>query len=158
MPLLWWSLAGSTKRRPKSKPHLRSILTSPCGAIGTASKAIIRLFSKGASGSSRTCARPGCPKDERDPQTRDDSGRRRGRLQPARRRRRGSHLVAAPRAVQNDGYGADSGPSRGDPGRRAFRSLEISPIAGASADPALYVDLVTTPRYRLTTARAISSR
>jgi hypothetical protein len=50
------------------------------------------------------------------------------------------------RAVQNDGYGADSGPSRGDPGRRAFRPLEISPIAGASADPALYVDLVTTPR------------
>ena len=59
---------------------------------------------------------------------------------------RGAHARAAAPAAQNDGYGADSGPSRGDPGRRAFRPLEISPIAGASADPALYVDLVTTPR------------
>ena len=35
VPLLWWSLAGSMKRRAKSKPRLRSILISPSGAIGT---------------------------------------------------------------------------------------------------------------------------
>ena len=43
VPLFWWSLADSTKRRAKSKPGLPSILISPCGAIGTPPKATIRF-------------------------------------------------------------------------------------------------------------------
>ena len=50
---------------------------------------------------SKACARRGCRKNERDPQNRGDPGRGRGRLQPARRRGRGSHAVAA-RGLRSD--------------------------------------------------------
>ena len=43
VPLFWWSLAGSMKRRTKSKPGLPSILISPSAIIGTPPKATIQL-------------------------------------------------------------------------------------------------------------------
>ena len=39
----WWNLAGSMKRRPKSKPRLRSILISLSGAIETVPSLTIRF-------------------------------------------------------------------------------------------------------------------
>ena len=50
---------------------------------------------------STACARRGCRRNERDPETRGDLGLRRGRLQPARRRGRGSHLARL-RALRSD--------------------------------------------------------
>jgi hypothetical protein len=57
----------------------------------------------------------------------------------ARRGGRGAHARAAAPAAQNDGYGADSGPSRGDPGGRAIRPIE--PFAVVTC----YVRSTSTP-------------
>ena len=69
----------------------------------------------------------------------------------ARRGGRGAHARAAAPAAQNDGYGADSGPSRGDPGGRAIRPIE--PFAVVTC----YVRSTSTPvicRCRLTPCAA----
>jgi hypothetical protein len=42
---------------------------------------------------------------------------------------RGAHARAAAPAAQNDDYGADSGPSQGDPGGRAIRPIGESEAA-----------------------------
>jgi hypothetical protein len=73
------------------------------------------------------------------PQARGDPGRGCRRLQPARRGGRGAHARAATPAAQNDDYGADSGPSQGDPGGRAIRPI------GESEAAVRYVRCTSTP-------------
>ena len=70
------------------------------------------VFLKGRERMIEDMRKAGRRRDERDPEDRGDPGRGHRRLQPARRRRRGSHLVAAAGAARRSDRSGDRRPSR----------------------------------------------
>ena len=86
--------ASSMKRKRPSRLALQPIRASPSPASASLGGDNATFLAQ-RERISRACARPGCRRDERDPETRGDPGRGRRRLQPARGSGRGSHAGAA---------------------------------------------------------------
>ena len=118
---------GATSRCP---PPGRSGRSRNGGTISSPNGTSIHASSTATNGPSQACAKPGCRRNER-----SRFGRKRSRCKA------GSSASVKPisRSHWNDGYGADSGSSRGDSRRRAFRPISTSPRATG------YVRFTSTP-------------